>query len=89
MKPTVAVEESLGNVAAVLAANGLAVRRIRDLGAAAQELADCQAVVVSGLDSNLAGYADIVEDIPVIEARGQDAEAVLAAVRQRLGLAAE
>lgn len=88
MQPVVAVEESLGNVAAVLAANGLAVRRIRDLGAA-QELEGCRAVVISGLDRDLAGYADIKEGIPVIEARGREPEAVLAAVRRRLGLAGD
>lgn len=89
MRPVVAVEESLSDVADYLAANGIEVRRVRDLGAGAQELEGCQAVVVSGLDRNLGGYADIEEEVPVIEARGQEPDAILAAVRKRAGLAAE
>ena len=87
MKPVVAVEDSLGNVADYLAANGFEVRRVKDLRTEARKLEGCKAVVISGLDRNFAGYAGIKEEVPVIEARGQKPDAILTHVLARTGLA--
>lgn len=88
MNPVVAVEESLSDVAAHLAANGIEVRKISNVGAAAATLKDCQALVITGLDRDLAGYAAIAAGIPVISARGQDPAAILRDVLARTRLQA-
>ncbi|MGB9920314.1 MAG: YkuS family protein [Moorellales bacterium] len=84
-RPVVAVEEVLGDVAAFLAANGIEVRTIKDFGADPAELSGCQAVVISGLDRDFAGYLAMTNPVPVIEARGRRPETVLAAVLERVG----
>jgi hypothetical protein len=85
MKPVVAIEHSLKDVAEYLAANGIEVREIKDFGAGEQEFEGCQAIVLSGLDSDFGGYADRLRDIPVISARGRTPQGVLAAVLEKAG----
>ncbi|MCR4418803.1 MAG: YkuS family protein [Clostridia bacterium] len=85
VRPVVAVEETLGDVAEYLAANGVEVRPIKDVGAERSDLEGCQAVVISGLDRDFGGRLDVEYPVPVIEARGRKPETILAAVLERAG----
>jgi hypothetical protein len=77
-KKTIAVEENLGNVKAVLQERGF------DIVSVDRMSSDVQAVVISGMDENLMQIQDRVVGAPVISAAGRTAEEVLAEIQRRI-----
>lgn len=80
----VAVEGSLQNVKDVLAANGYEVVQLDPVSPGGPELRNCDAIVITGMDRNFAGYQDIQTKAEVIDATGMSAPEILAQIRQRL-----
>lgn len=77
--PVIAVEDGLSNVRRALEEAGFEVT-----GMSPKDLKRAQAVVVSGLDSNVLQQQDIVTDVPVIDARALSAEEVIEDIKSRL-----
>lgn len=78
-----AVEQSLDNFAQLLRDNGYEVIQLDPLNESGAELANCAAVVISGMDRNMLGRQDIQTAAPVIDATGMTAEQLLQEVRRR------
>lgn len=80
MKPRVAVEGSLTNIARDLRTQGY---EVVDLNS--NEIQNVNAVVVSGEDNNVMNMADIKTKATVINARGMTAEQVRSEIEKRFG----
>lgn len=83
MKPVVAVEESLSDIADYLSGKGCEIRKVKNVGASKQDFEGCQAVIVSGMDKNTLGYQDIEVNVPVINAQGEDPATIWAHLKER------
>ncbi len=77
--PVVAVEDGLTNVRQALAEAGFEVT-----GMGPEEIRRAQAVVISGLDTDVLQRQDLQTGAPVIGAGGRSAEEIVEDVRQRL-----
>lgn len=80
MKPRVAVEGSLTNIARDLRTQGY---EVVDLNS--NEIQNVSAVIISGEDNNVMNMADIKTKAPVINARGMTAEQVRSEIEKRFG----
>lgn len=69
----IAVESTLSNICIALETEGYEVVTL-----AGESVADVDAIVVSGLDSNFMNRQDIVTEVPVINAAGKTPQEVLA-----------
>lgn len=77
--PLVAVEEGLTNVRQALKTAGFEVT-----GMGPEEIRQAQAVVVSGLDTDVLQRQDIKTEVPVISAKGRSAADVVKDVKWRI-----
>ncbi|NPV26805.1 MAG: YkuS family protein [Firmicutes bacterium] len=75
----IAVEDSLTNIKHALEQEGY---QTVDLTKA--KIAQAQAIVVSGRDSNVMQMEDLVNSVPVIDAKGKTADEVLRQLSSRL-----
>ncbi|MDF2546992.1 YkuS family protein [Anaerosolibacter sp.] len=77
----VAVERSLGNVRNYLQEQGFTVT---DLEPNNKNFQNCDAIVVSGQDSNFLGMEDAMTKAPVINAEGMTVEDIYKQLKSRL-----
>lgn len=81
----VAVENSLSSIKQVLQNNGYEVVNLEDGGAAQSN--DVQCCIISGLDKNVMGMADVTTQASIINADGMTDEQVLQQVQQTVSSA--
>lgn len=77
-KYRIAVEEGLSNIEEMLREEGYVVRELDDAGPQAD------AVIITGMDEDFAGYADTLTDGVVIDASGRQPEEVLYELEKHL-----
>ncbi|HEY9576663.1 MAG TPA: YkuS family protein [Pseudobacillus sp.] len=80
MTKRIAVEQSLTNVTQALQAKGYDVVDLKS----AEDLKNCSACVVTGIDSNVMGIHDTLTEAPVIEANGLSADEVCQKIEERI-----
>lgn len=78
---TVAVEAGLTPVSEYLRQQGL---QVVDMGNAEQPVRGAAVMVISGVDKNVMGMQDVVQDIPVISAEGMSPEQVYQQIKSHL-----
>lgn len=83
----VAVEGQMGNVSQYLSEKGYEVVQLDPHTQTGAELRNCDAIVVSGQDSDIMGITNALTKSPVIEARGMSAEQVFNELERRIGRA--
>lgn len=76
LKYNIAVDETLSPVAEILERNGYNIIQQRDKNA--------DAIIVDGIDDNMMGMEDIVDDVPVINADGKTPQEVLRELEDNL-----
>lgn len=80
MKKRIAVEQSLTNVTEALREKGYDVVDLKS----AEDVKNCAACVVTGIDSNVMGTHDTATKAPVIEANGLSADEVCREIEGRI-----
>ncbi|MBS3975432.1 MAG: YkuS family protein [Syntrophomonadaceae bacterium] len=80
----IAVEGALSDVKHILQANGYEVVSLDSRGRSQAELLNCDAIVLTGMDSNFAGYQDVKTKAVVIDASGMTAGQILNQVQNKL-----
>ncbi|KMY54150.1 hypothetical protein AC623_09565 [Bacillus sp. FJAT-27231] len=79
MKKRIAVEQSLTNVTQALREKGYDVVDLKTV----EDLKNCSACVITGIDSNIMGMQDTFTEAPVIEANGLSADEVCREIEER------
>lgn len=79
-KPRIAVAEGLNSIKQALSERGY---QVVDLGPDAQEV---DAVVVTGLDTNMMGFSNTTTKGPVFEARGRQPEELIWDIEKHVNL---
>jgi len=77
-KYRIAIEEGLSNIEEILRKEGYDVRELDDGGAQAD------AVIITGMNDDLAGYANVLTDGIVIDASGRQPEEILYELEKHL-----
>ncbi len=85
MMKRVAIEDALGNVSKYLSEQGYEIVSLDPHTQTGAELQNCDAIVVSGGDSDLMGINNVLTKSPVIEARGMSPEQVHDELQRRIG----
>lgn len=84
MKKRIAVERDLANVKQELETKGYEVVALDPVSPEGRELRNCDAIVISGRDTNMMGMQDITTKVPVIDASGISADEVVRRIEQTL-----
>ncbi|MDA8211307.1 MAG: YkuS family protein [Clostridia bacterium] len=84
MGKRVAVEGNLSSLKKYLSEKGFEVVNLDPLSKSGLELKNCDAVVISGMDTNLLGHEDIMTKAPVIDASGRSEAEILTQLQNRL-----
>ncbi|HHV62987.1 MAG TPA: YkuS family protein [Firmicutes bacterium] len=79
-KGTIAVSASLGNIRAALKNAGYDVVDIEEA------MGQADAMVISGIDTDMSGVQAISTEVPVLDATGKSADDIVAEVETRMRL---
>lgn len=81
----IGVEKGLSNIASYLNSQGFSVEILSDeIGSNTTKYGNLEAIVTSGLNSNMLGIHDTSTKIPVINADGMTQEEVKNEIQQRI-----